>query len=73
MMQMMYDGIRGSPIPTATGMAPLSSMMGTMEIRNTHKYFPIKMFPPCFLYCYYLLIPANPRFKSLIVQARTTL
>ena len=50
MMQMMYEGIRGSPIPTATGMAPLSSMMGTMEIRNTHKYFPIKMFPPCFLY-----------------------
>ena len=45
MTETMMDGTMGRPIPTAYGMAPRSSMSGTMEMRKTMRYFFIGSCP----------------------------
>src|SRR5574344_475438 len=37
----IYEGNKGKPNATAYGMAPLSSIIGTIDTRNTIKYFLI--------------------------------
>ena len=39
MMAMMYTCHNGRPSPTPTGIAPRSSMMGTIEMKKTLRYF----------------------------------
>ena len=39
MMEMMYTCHSGRPMATPTGIAPRSSIRGTIEIKNTLRYF----------------------------------
>ena len=54
----MMDGTIGRSNPTAYGMAPRSSISGTMEMRNTIRYFFIG-FPINYLFDNYDFISGS--------------